>query len=392
MNTEELKAYLKQAAKMEQTLMTLGHLRDTQKMYLDAYRHLSNPGEYEHPYGNKHDPFSPKLIWCDVDNYPFLQTQPQEAKKSWHAIFNKAGSELKELSTKRRQEKLPSQSWVYPTEPEPVPYAPAFTKSTGMNIVFAALAAGVFTLVLSLLTGSFVLSLIVGIIIFLILMRELNKSSEQLLEKSRKYTAYERAREKYESDLKAYNEREKNYYLARQSIDDEMLEEYTFLMQQRVNEISDSLSENESQLKKVQATLEQLYAMNILHPKYRNFIAVTMLLEYFETERCDTLTGANGAYNLYESELRQNLIIMKLDEVIERLDKLQTTMYSCCAALKTLNQQISLVHRQLSSISVTMNHQLEVQQKTMEFTAATAMYAAATAANTEALKYIALVS
>lgn len=393
MNTEELKAYLKQAAEMERTVMTLGHLRDTQKLYRDAYRHLGNPKEYEHPYGFTNDPFSPKYVPCNMDSYPFLQTQQQAAaNKVWSKVFNKAGTELRELTRKRAPDAQSIQSLTQPKEPEPVPFAQPYSNGTGANLIITGLFAGVVIFLLSVFGVSFGISLIIGIVVFIWLMQTLNKTNEEQAEKAAKYSAYQRAKEIYEGDLKKYNEQKENYNNACKTANAELLEEYTALMRERVNAISGSLSKNEAQLKEAQATLEQLYAMNILHPKYRNFIAVSMLLEYFETERCDSLTGANGAYNLYESELRQNLIILKLDEIMERIDKLQATMYNCCTALRTLNQQMDKVQQQLGSISVTMDQQLAIQQQTLQLSAATAMYSAATAANTEALKYITLVS
>ena len=207
-----------------------------------------------------------------------------------------------------------------------------------------------------------------------------------------KYSVYQSAKELYDKQTKCNQQRITEYENACNQADRDVLHEHTAFMKEGAEAISTSLTENEAQLEEAQATLEQLYAMNILHPKYRNFIAVTMLLEYFETERCDSLTGVNGAYNLYETELRQNLIILKLDEIVEHLDNLQATMYNCCAALTTLNQQMNQVQKQLGSISVTTDQQLAVQQQTMQLSAATAMYSAATAANTEALKYITLVS
>lgn len=58
-----------------------------------------------------------------------------------------------------------------------------------------------------------------------------------------------------------------------------------------------------------QAALGRLYDLGIVHPQYRNLVAVSMFCEYLESGRCDTLEGAFGAYNLYENELRAGLII-----------------------------------------------------------------------------------
>lgn len=132
-------------------------------------------------------------------------------------------------------------------------------------------------------------------------------------------------------------------------------------------------------------TLWKLYNQDVIHTKYRNLTSCCMFLEYLESGRCDTLTGANGAYNLYESELRQDLIIYKLDEVVQRLDTLQSTMYRCCQAIETVSRKLDVVHSDLQQLDTKAKKQLELSSLT-------AVYAAATAANTSAIKYLTLIN
>lgn len=58
------------------------------------------------------------------------------------------------------------------------------------------------------------------------------------------------------------------------------------------------------QISKTKATLQKLYGLNIVYPKYRTIVPVTMFCEYMESGRCEALDGADGAYNKYEEELR----------------------------------------------------------------------------------------
>ena len=88
---------------------------------------------------------------------------------------------------------------------------------------------------------------------------------------------------------------------------------------------------------KTRQELDELYAQNLIHPKYRNFVAVSQICEYFETGRCDTLTGPNGAYNLFEAELRANVIIIKLDKILEKLDEIKSMQYMIYDAIMTTN-------------------------------------------------------
>jgi len=100
----------------------------------------------------------------------------------------------------------------------------------------------------------------------------------------------------------------------------------------------------------IRTLLDKVYAENIIFPKYRNFAAVSQILEYLISGRCAELEGPNGAYNLYESELRQNIIINKLDIIIEQLDNLNYTMGTICGAIQESNMILGNISRTLGRI------------------------------------------
>lgn len=83
--------------------------------------------------------------------------------------------------------------------------------------------------------------------------------------------------------------------------------------------------------------LNKLYSMDIIHPKYRNFVAVAQFLEYLDTGRCTELEGPNGAYNLYEAELRANIIIDKLDDIAMQLSVYNQNMSTLISAITHTN-------------------------------------------------------
>lgn len=74
--------------------------------------------------------------------------------------------------------------------------------------------------------------------------------------------------------------------------------------------------------------LGKLYAENIIYPKYRNMVAVTMIYEYLESGRCSQLEGPDGAYNLYEMELRQNIIIGQLSSIMDNLERIKENQFT----------------------------------------------------------------
>ena len=52
-----------------------------------------------------------------------------------------------------------------------------------------------------------------------------------------------------------------------------------------------------------------------VHTRYRGLIPVGMFYEYIDTERCDTLAGHGGAYNMYEDDCRAARVEQKLDNI-----------------------------------------------------------------------------
>ena len=103
----------------------------------------------------------------------------------------------------------------------------------------------------------------------------------------------------------------------------------------------------------IEEHLADLYNMNIIHPKYRGLIPVSMFCDYFDTGRCNSFTGHEGAYNLYEAELGQNRIISKLDGIEGRLDSLKSNMHSFVtsmqSAFNTINQNMVTNTNQMDS-------------------------------------------
>lgn len=83
----------------------------------------------------------------------------------------------------------------------------------------------------------------------------------------------------------------------------------------------------EEELKKTQIILDQYYEKNIIFSKYQNLVAMCSFYEYFISGRCSALTGHEGAYNIFENEVRLERIVSKLDEVIAHLDDIKANQY-----------------------------------------------------------------
>lgn len=114
------------------------------------------------------------------------------------------------------------------------------------------------------------------------------------------------------------------------------------------------LIENQESTKSVyentERILKQYYDRNILFPKYRNLIAVSSIYEYLQSGRCSTLEGYEGAYNIFENELRLNLIVTKLDDIIYRLDSIRDNQYMLYDAINRGNHTSEKLFQSLEKI------------------------------------------
>ena len=70
-----------------------------------------------------------------------------------------------------------------------------------------------------------------------------------------------------------------------------------------------------SEMGKTERTLAALYELNIIYPKYRSIIPVTMFLEYMKSGRRRILEGIDGMYDLYETELLGKQILGELGQI-----------------------------------------------------------------------------
>lgn len=101
--------------------------------------------------------------------------------------------------------------------------------------------------------------------------------------------------------------------------------------------------------------LQMYYDKNIIFPKYRNFVAISSFYEYFCSGRCVQLEGHEGAYNIFENEIRQNTIIAKLDEAIARLEAIERNQYLLYEAIKESNAKTEKIFGQITSVVNNLN-------------------------------------
>lgn len=133
--------------------------------------------------------------------------------------------------------------------------------------------------------------------------------------------------------------------------------------------------------KNTEATLKEFYKDSFVFPKYLNMIAVIQILEYFQSGRCTELTGPDGAYNLYESELRMNRIVDKLQVIIEQLEEIKSIQYS-------IYQEICRVNDTLNGILDSIDYACNSMDKVAVNSAVAAYNSSITAYNTSIMSCV----
>lgn len=126
------------------------------------------------------------------------------------------------------------------------------------------------------------------------------------------------------------------------------------------------------EMRKTRATLDRLYSIDVIKPKYRELIPIVTMYEYFDYERCYDLVGPNGAYNLYENESRQNIIISNLNQVISMLSRIEHNQHALYEAIRESNYYAEKMYSQANAMLKT--------HKAIEHNSAIAAYNAKIAA------------
>ena len=227
--------------------------------------------------------------------------------------------------------------------------------------------------------------LILGIIFAGVLLFQVMKNNTYNKNVVAEYKTAMRAYEKAVKQAQEVYEDEMYTYQAEAAAAQKAYDSAYAVAQQKYNCAKDAVSQMNLPLAQTKATLEKLYSADIIFPKYRDMVAMCTMYEYFVTGRCTELTGPNGAYNLYESELRQNLIINRLDRIITQLEQIKQNQY-------TLYQEMRTTNRILTDISSDVKGILDTTKEIRNAANITAHCAQVTAKNLEALKYIALVN
>ena len=102
--------------------------------------------------------------------------------------------------------------------------------------------------------------------------------------------------------------------------------------------VREEMEQAKALLKKAYAARQYLKTCGVVHPKYANLVALSSIYEYYETGRTDTLTGPNGAYNLYEQDVKAEAIIESLHGIADKLEGIESAQYTILYTLQDMKE------------------------------------------------------
>ena len=187
--------------------------------------------------------------------------------------------------------------------------------------------------------------------------------------------ACEEGKQKYEQELQAYNE-------AVVSADEQYAAEVGAAWR-AYQSATKEVAKLDGPISETQSLLTKLYGANVIFPKYRNMVAMCTMYEYFESGRCTELEGPNGAYNLYEAEQRQNVIISQLEAVNANLEQVKQNQYILYKGISETNYVLKGVSEDIKGI-LSMTKDIAVSSRI------TAFCAQVTAVNAQVQTYLAI--
>ena len=180
-------------------------------------------------------------------------------------------------------------------------------------------------------------------------------------------------------NVKKRNQRKYNEFTAQREQLRRENKNNEFIRQQLINERNQIYKG----LNQTEQILEKLYAYNILYSKYRGLIPVCSIYEYFCSGRCSTLEGHEGAYNIYETELRFARISNQLDEVLDKLDEIADTQ-------RVLHDVVIDANKTTKNLYENMNKIVESNRQIADNVAISNYHLDITRRNTEIIKWMQL--
>ena len=235
---------------------------------------------------------------------------------------------------------------VAPVKPDDEAKNPMRTAAIAVTIFF--LAFQLFVMSVGEWSSPAIPVVMVGICVILYLAAySRSKENREIYDEAME--VYQQALTEYQQSLANYNQYKEWTVRAHQDAINSYMAELTAHNKM----VAASMAPHIELLHTLENSLANHYAQNILFPKYRNWIAVSTIDEYLQSGRCEQLEGSTGAYNLYESELRQNRIIDKLTTIVDNLEQIRTNQYTLYQEVHKANSTVNEIMNEITALHST---------------------------------------
>lgn len=139
------------------------------------------------------------------------------------------------------------------------------------------------------------------------------------------------------------------------------------------NFLYEQIASLQAQIKKSRDNLSYFYSKNVIDKIYYNdMVAIASFYQYFKRKQTyslgfDRSTGDTGAYRIYEYEKRMNIIITKLDTVIEKLDEIKSNQAVLYSTIIDANNKIDRMNKNVLLASQNMHNDIRNQTELMTY-------------------------
>lgn len=100
-----------------------------------------------------------------------------------------------------------------------------------------------------------------------------------------------------------------------------------------------------------QKSLADLYSINVLHERYRDFSSVATMYGYLATGRCTTIQGHGGVIDTFENDLKLGYIILGLQQISSQLDRIEKYQRSLYREMLRANESLEEISSGVASIA-----------------------------------------
>ena len=100
-----------------------------------------------------------------------------------------------------------------------------------------------------------------------------------------------------------------------------------------------------------ESAFQKFVSSGFLYRSYQSIVPICQFIQYLESGRCSELEGPNGCYNLFESELRQNIIINKLDNIEQTLYRMEANQHVMMNTLASIDK----TSKELCNVAIDMS-------------------------------------